>query len=750
MLQLALRTLRFRTGTFVAAFLAMFFAAVMLMATGGLIETGIRAAVPPQQLSSADIVVAGDQAYYPAGGDEDEPAILPERVRIDAGLESMVAALPGVQETTSYVFEGTAPVGTVDAIGVVAEPGADVAELRELIDADLTSEARTLTGDQRGQAELREARATSVNVVSLAGVFTAFAIMVSIFGVASMLGLSIAQRQKELALLRAIGSTPRQVRRLIFRETLVLSLVATAAAYFPGQLLGRFVFDQLAERGIATVGAAFHQGWIPSVAAMVVAVLAALGGALGAGRRAARIKPTQALAEAVLDDRLISGWRLLFALLLIGGGVALTIVTVAVMSGPLAPATAAPAVILFTIGFALLAPVLAKVMIFLLQWPVRAWGGLTGELAVLNARGRAGRTAAVLGPVILLTGVANGMLYLQTTNDTADQQIFADGLVADAVVTAQDRFDVGLVEQINALPGVAGASEYVSSVGFIENPADSSPSNEGWNLQGITPQSADATTPVDVTAGAFTDLRGDSVAIEDEHAATLGVDVGDTITLRLGDNTTLDTQVAALFSADDDYDTLLLPAETLAAHTTAGFATRIMVSAAEGTDPEQLTESLTTLTAAHEGLTVADRDVLFSEYEAGKTTSTFAIFIMVSMIVGYAAITVINTLASSTGARRREFGLQRLVGSTRRQVLRMVGIEGAIVAVTGIALGTVASAGILVPVSLKRLGSVLPAGSPLIYLTIAALVVLLILGATLLPAWRATRGRPAESAVAVE
>lgn len=754
MMQLALRTLRYRTGTFVAAFLAMFFAAVILMACGGLIETGIRAAAPPQTLASADVVVAGDQTHRAPGGDEDEPAILPERVRVDAGLESTVAALPGVAETETYVFEGTAPAGTVDAIGVVAEPGTDVDELRARIDAELgearTGETVTLVGDERGRAELREATATSVNVVSLAGVFSAFALLVSVFGVSSMLGLSISQRQKELALLRAIGATPQQVRRLVLRETLVLSLVATAAAIVPGQVVGRFVFDLLANLGIATAGVTFHQGWIPSVAAMVVAILAAVGGAMGAGRRAARVKPSQALAEASIEGRTISGWRMLAGLLFIAAGVGLTIVTIAVLSGPLAPATAAPAVIVFTIGVALLAPVLAKVMIFLLQAPVRALGGLTGDLAVLNARGRSGRLAAVMGPVILLTGVSTGMLYLQTTNDTADREAFASGIVADAVVTSTGPLDPGLVEEIDAMPGVAGASEYVSSVGFVESPDDVSPMGEGWNLTGVTAESADAGTTVDVTAGALTDLHGATVAVEDEHADSLGVGVGDTITLRMGDNTLQDVRVAALFSAADDYDTLLLPAETLAAHTTEGFATRIMVTAEEGTDAEALVADLTQLTAGRDGLAVADRDVLFTEYEEGKKTASYAIYIMVLMLVGYAAITMINTLVSSTSARQREFGLQRLVGSTRRQVMQMVGIEAAIVAVTGVALGTAAALGILVPVSLKRLGSLIPAGSPLIYAAIIGVVLVITLGATLLPAWRATRGRPAESAVSVE
>jgi putative ABC transport system permease protein len=750
MLRFVLRTLRFRAGMFVAAFLAMFFAAAIMMACGGLIETGLRTAVPPQQMASADVVVTGDQEYHRSGGDADEPPILPERVRIDAGLAHTIAALPGVRRTESFVFEGVPPVGTVDAIGVVAQPGVAISELRERIDAKLDSGTITLVGDERGQAELREAKASGVTVMALAGIFTASAILVSIFGVASMLALSIAQRWQDLALLRAVGATPRQLRRLILRETLLLSLFATALAYFPGRFLGEFVFDRLIERGIAADGLAFHQGWIPTVAAMVVAILAALAGALGAGRRASRIKPTQALAEVSVEGTLIGRGRLLLAALFLASGMALTIVTIAVISGPLTPATGAPAVVLLAIGFALLAPVLTKVTTLAVQWPMRALGGVTGQLAVLNARGRSGRMAAVMGPVILLTAVSTGMLYLQTTNDEADRQSFADNLVADAVVTARDHFDPELVKRINRLPSVAGASEYVNSVGFIENPEDSSSTTEGWTLQGVTAEGGDATTPVKVTAGNFSGLRNNAIALENQHADKLGVNVGDTITLRLGDNIRLDVRVAALFSAPKDYDTLLLPADTLAAHTTEGHATRILVKAAANTDRGQLAADLTRVTSAESGLTVAGRDVLLREYDGQKSTANFAIYIMVLMIAGYAAITVINTLASSVMARRRELGLQRLAGSTRGQVMRMVALEGAILAGSGIALGTVAVIGILVPVSVKRLDSLLPAGSPWIYVSTATLIVLLTLGAMLLPAWRVTRGRPAEAALAIE
>jgi putative ABC transport system permease protein len=90
---------------------------------------------------------------------------------------------------------------------------------------------------------------------------------------------------------------------------------------------------------------------------------------------------------------------------------------------------------------------------------------------VLNARGRTARTAAVVTPIIMLTGIATGTLYLQSTEDAANRDAFSRGLVADAVVTSEQPADPGLAGRIAALPGVAGASELVRSSGFVEAPA---------------------------------------------------------------------------------------------------------------------------------------------------------------------------------------------------------------------------------------------------------------------------------------
>ena len=120
------------------------------------------------------------------------------------------------------------------------------------------------------------------------------------------------------------------------------------------------------------------------------------------------------------------------------------------------------------------------------------------------------------------------------------------------------------------------------------------------------------------------------------------------------------------------------------------------------------------------------------------------------MIVLYTAISVVNTLVMATAQRRREFGLQRLIGSTRGQVLRMMAVEGGIVAVIGVVLGTIVSTGSLVPFSLVVSGTPMPSGPLWIYLSVVGAAGLLALSATLVPTWLALRARPAEAAVAAD
>lgn len=858
MWRLTLRTLRFRKTGLVATFIAMSLGAAIVLACGGLMETGIRAAVPPRRLAAAAVVVTGDQSYRlpkadPADGEEDPgSATLVERVRVDASLADTVAAVPGVAravgevsfpatvladgqpvsdgaaslghdwtsaELTPYLLQaGAAPArsgevvldailaqrsaaavgdrvqvtaagttgtyrvagvaapaggraptqpalffstadarrlaaqpGKVDAIGVLAA-GTDVGQLRRRVDAAVAGHAAvTLVGDDRGLAEFPEAKTSSQTLIAVAAVFGGIAVMVAIFVVASTLALSVQQRQRELALLRAIGATPRQVRRMILAETILVAAVATALGCLPGGYLGRWLFDRLAANGLVPPAVAFRQGWIPVVAAAGVALLSALAAAIVAGRRAALTRPGEALAEAGVQRRWLSWGRLLLALLFLAGGVALATVTMTVMSGPVAASTAGPTVIVFAIGLALLGPGITKVMAAVLQRPLRVVSGLAGELAVLNARAQPRRMAAAAMPIMLATGIATALLYVQTTQVAAAERAYTETLRADAVLTsANGGLARDLIDSVQRLPGVAGASEYVTSTGYVEYPHDRAQSEDGWPLQGVTAHGAAQTTAVSVTAGTLAELRGNTMALPAQHARALGRGVGDTIRMRLGDRAQVELRVAALFSARSGSQTILLPAELLAAHTTAGLPTRILVRAAPGADTTRLTAALTTLAGRWPGVAVADRSVLTAAYGEQQQTQAWVNYLLVGMIVAYTAISVVNTLVLATVRRRREFALQRLTGSTRWQVLGMMSMEGALVAIIGIVLGTAVSTTTLVPFSVAAGDSLMPSGPPWIYLSVIGTAAVLALTATLLPTWQALRSRPAEAAAAPE
>ena len=133
------------------------------------------------------------------------------------------------------------------------------------------------------------------------------------------MGLSIQQREREIALLRAVAATPGQIRRMIAWEATIVGLVGSAMGIWPGAILGRELADGLVRHGIAPPNLAVSAGWLPIAAAVGGGVLAALLAVLAAGRRAARVPPTRALTDAAVEPRLLGPGRVIGGLLALAG-----------------------------------------------------------------------------------------------------------------------------------------------------------------------------------------------------------------------------------------------------------------------------------------------------------------------------------------------------------------------------------------------------------------------------------------------
>lgn len=639
--------------------------------------------------------------------------------------------------------------GRIDDVGLFPVPGTGTDALVATVSAaDPT--LSVLTGDERGQAEFPGVLSGGDALIPLSSVFGGLSMLVAIFVVSGTLALTVRQRQRDLALLRAVGAAPGQVRTLIVGEALVVSVLATGLAVLPGHWFGQWLFDRLASAGVVSPAVVYHQGWIPVVSSAGAALLAAVAAALVAAHRAATARPTDALTEAALPTHWLSWPRAVCAALCLGGGVALAIVTATVMNGPVAASTAAPAAMLWAIGLALLGPGLTRVVLAVLRWPARLGTGVAGYLAATNARARRIAVAAAVTPVMLVTGLATAMIYLQTSQDAVGQRLFTEGLRADAVLVSHTGgLPAGFAADLARLPGVAAASADVDTTVYLLGPPpppDAKPERGTGDatsvaVRGVTPAGAAATTSIVVTAGSLGDLAGDAIALPASVAADAGRAVGDRVPARLGDGTPVTLRIVALVSGPRGYETGFVPADLVAPHTGTGLVSTFLVRAGPGVGGTALAATLAGAARAHPGLAVADRSAVLDAHAAGEGTGAWVNYLLVGTVVGYAVLALVNTLLVAVAGRRREFALHRLVGSTRGQVLRMMGVEAGLVTAGGVVLGTVVAAASLVPFTVALDRSVLPVGPGWIYPAVVGGAAVVTAVSTLVPSWLALRGR---------
>ena len=240
------------------------------------------------------------------------------------------------------------------------------------------------------------------------------------FGTAATLSLAVRQREKEIALLKAAGAVPRQIRRLIMIETATLLAAAAIPATPTGMAVGRAVLAMLKSTHQVSNGVGFRFGSTTLAVGLGDIALAALVAAVVAGRRAANQSTAAALVTADVQDAGMSRRRKIAALVLILLGLDAGVMSATVLkdAGYATMSTAGQACILTGIGLALLAPALGRATGAVLG-PLMRRGG--GYLAEAELRRHPRPAAGVLMPVILFVALANGALYQQFIQDDANR-----------------------------------------------------------------------------------------------------------------------------------------------------------------------------------------------------------------------------------------------------------------------------------------------------------------------------------------
>ncbi|WP_409238991.1 FtsX-like permease family protein [Streptomyces sp. PA5.6] len=627
--------------------------------------------------------------------------------------------------------------GKVTAFGVIPAEGTSVADLEKAVEQAVEgTTAQVSAGDNRGPVEFLDAAGARVKLVSMGGAMGGTSLLVAVLVVVGTFALSIQQRHRELALLRAVAATPQQIRRLLGREAVLVGVVAGAAGALAGIPLAGVLHERFVATGAVPATLERTVSAFPPLVAVAATVLGAWAAARIAGRRIVRIRPAQALAEARIEPRRPAWSRVVAGLVLLVGGVVL----VAVLSVLRTEAASTPVtfltVVVFACAIALLGPFVVRAAAALLRGPLRL-SGPGGKLAHANLRGNAARMAAVVTPLALLTGMACTVLFVQPTLDDAARVQARDGIRADWLLAAQGPgVPAQAARKLRTTDGVDAATEVVRTtvrVGLDKYPA-----------QGVTPEHLARTWDPDVTAGSIEDFGEESVAVSELAADRLGLKPGSTLAFTLGDGTKTKLIVRAVYARGLGFGDLTMAHDLVARHVDNPLAATVLVRS------DRTQEQLAAAVDKFPGVRVLTPAAADDLQAGSRRTNAEVNLLAMGLVLAFTAIAVVNTLAMSVSERVREFAMLRLAGATRRQVLRMLRTEALAVLFIGTALGSGVALAVLTAFSIGMTGSAAPTVVPLVYVSVLTVAGLLALIATALPGRAALRPLPVTVATAKE
>ncbi|MFF1602530.1 FtsX-like permease family protein [Streptomyces mirabilis] len=631
--------------------------------------------------------------------------------------------------------------GQVTAFGVLPAKGTDAAVLKRSVSTALHgtkaphgTTAQVSAGDGRGPVEFLDAAAARTKLVSMGGAMGGTSLLVAVLVVVGTFALSVQQRHRELALLRAIAATSGQIRALLGREALIVGAAAGTTGALAGLPLGSWLHGRFVAMGAVPATLQHTVSVFPPFAALAATLLGAWAAARISSRRIARIRPAEALAEARAERTRPAWGRILAGVALLAGGAVLVAVLSVLRTEPASTPVTFLAVVVLASSVALLGPLLVRAAVAVLGGPL-ALTGPSSRLARANLRGHAARMASVVTPLTLLIGMTCTVLFVQPTLGNAARAQAREGIRADWVVAAQGsgvpaeaarrlRTQHDTVTEVVRTTVRVGLDKYAA--------------------QGVTPGGLTRTWDPDVTAGSLTKLTEDTVAVSELAADQLHLKPGSPLKLTLGDGTPATPTVVAVYAKGLGFGDLTFAHDLIARHVDNPLAASVLVSTAR--TQTQLATTLREFPGIHVLAPAAADSIQAARQQANAEVN----YLAMGLVLAFTAIAVVNTLAMSVSERVREFALLRLAGATRRQVLGMLRTEALSVLLLATALGSGIALAVLTAFSVGMTGEAAPAVTPLVYVAVVALAGLLALVATALPGRVALRVSPVTVATAKE
>ncbi len=661
------------------------------------------------------------------------------------------AGAPAALLETAEAERLLAEPGKFDWLVVAADEGVDQQQLVDQLSAVLPDGTEAITGVAFSDESAGPFREFIDQFTAFITAFGVIGLFVGGFIIFNTFAVLVAQRMRELALLRAIGASRRQVLGSVLGEAALVGIVASGVGALAGVALAAGLRSLLASLGLELPPRPLELSQGAFILPVGLGIGITLFSALVPAVRASRVAPVEAMGAAAIDTSARSRVRLVVGTVAALATVALVVAGTATEGERALQVTGAGLVAAF-VAVTALGPAYLRPLANVIGAPLRALTGITGRLATENARRNPSRTSSTTAALTIGVGLVTVIAIAASSASASVSQATEEGFTSDLII-APDSF-LGLspdvATRVDALEEVDIATGIRFGFAGVRVP-EGSPADDGGGLDsesvlGIDPARITGLVDFEVTAGSLDDLGDGRIAVASDDAADFGVGVGDTLELELptGPRT---FEVVAIFGESPLLrgGGLVVDQATFDASVPASTRVdrQVFVTFAPGVDPFEGRAAVEAAVADYPTAQVQDLDDLTESRAAQVDQSVALLYALLALSLLIALIGVVNTLLLSVYERTRELGLLRAVGMLRKQVSRMIVQEAVVIAVIGTITGLAIGLGFGM-----ALFDVLARAEPtfsVLSIPVSTLVVITVTGsvagvlAGLYPAWRAGR-----------
>ncbi|GAA3115781.1 ABC transporter permease [Planomonospora alba] len=602
----------------------------------------------------------------------------------DAGLDQELAFAGAVGFTTETAMEMTGEKGFREIDALAAE-GVSQEGLRDAV-ATALGEGFTVKTGEAYAAEMAEANGADNQMIMMGLLlFGVVAMFVAALVIYNTFNILVAQRTREMALLRCIGATRRQVFGSVLLESAVVGLFSSVLGLLFGYGLGAAALAVLRSLDAPLPSAAVSLAPRTIALGLVIGVVVTVGAALLPARSATRVAPIAALRTQVEEHTFRAGViRTVFAALFLLAGAGVTAMGLVMDAGEAALFTVMAGGALVFLAVLILGPVLVRPLSAFVGWLPGRLFGVPGRLATDNAHRNPKRSAtttvALTVGVTLMTLIAVVTGTLQATYSAKLDEQFP----VDYMVQPQDwnaHLPRALAQDLRSRP------ELTSVLALRGTRAEVGGKGAEFEVGTFT---ASAGFRPELTSGSI-DLLKPGTAILAEHAARdLGVGAGDRIPVETKEAGTVELTVVALFDAADvSLSAVTVPERDFDRYFGALGDSQIMVNARDGVALERARAAVDAAAQPYPTAKVASSTDIRGEFDEALDMMLMIITGLLGLAVLISLLGIANTLSLSVHERTRESALLRALGLTRPQLRRMLSVEALILGLIGALVGVV-------------------------------------------------------------